>query len=348
MAARKFGNLGHHLQASAFEPDLARMDFSATAHGLPAQVQWLYGFLQTPEGKLYVPERKFIQTLTGGLFMATKEPGKFLDIEPVSGKGYRGELKRVKEPGHRRWHEPMYHRMPAAAIPEGEQGLVLDLTEERMTYQEGNILDLEGFNAGLGMQYYDSNSAEPLFYAGMCYWMQGEVMGERVEGPIFYDTMYVPTGIDWKEYVYFNELQCGWHVFANKYEDGTIEWGHLINGLEGFSPGVVMRGKDVVGATGDGQARFVLGENDLVTAMEYEIEGHRYVFSADETGYMETFSKSRAHTDNDYLAQYGTTEKVGEPLKLVQQATWLECFASRIRSAGRAVDSLPSQGGAAS
>ena len=336
----QFGNLGHHVQAGAFKPDLARMEVTDYVYGLPIQIQWIYAFLRGEDGAIYVPERKFISTLTGGLFLMTGEDGT-LNINPVSGRGYRGELKRTLDPEHRRWDQPMYHRMPAGSVPEGEQDFVMDITNERMEYREGNILDLAGPNAGLGMQFYDSNAENPLFYSSLCYWLEGEVLGDKVEGPIFFDSVYWPHGRDWKEYVYFRELQVGWHVFANKHEDGTVEWGHLVNGHEGFNPGVVIRGNELVAATGDLKGSYTLDDDGWVTGQELDVDGHIYVFEGDEKGWMQQFSESRSHGDNDYRAQYGTTRRLEDPTPAAG-FTWLECFANRIKAEGSEVARLPS------
>ena len=52
---------------------------------------------------------------------------------------------------------------------------------------------------------------------------------------MFWDHAYWPSGLDWKEYRVFKDLQLGWEAFANEYDDGTIEWGHLCLGREGFN-----------------------------------------------------------------------------------------------------------------
>src|SRR5256885_7052997 len=85
MSNLQFGNLGHQVKAGAFQPDLARMDVTDYVYGLPLQIQWIYGFLRGEDGGIYVPERKFISTLTGGLFLMTPEDGT-LNMTPESGR----------------------------------------------------------------------------------------------------------------------------------------------------------------------------------------------------------------------------------------------------------------------
>jgi hypothetical protein len=338
----QFGSFGNKCFAGGFEPDLSRMHPFDPVMGMPLGIQWLYAFLQDEDGLIYCPERKFIATLTGGLFLMTNESGT-LNINPLSGKGYRGELRRVNDPDHRRWHNPVYHRMPAGTVPEGEQGFVLDLRDDRMEYSEGNLIDLAGPSAGLGMQFYNANPECPLFYSSLAYWLEGEVLGKKVEGPFFFDHVYWPAGRDWKEYIYYLEKQIGWEVFANRYEDGTVQWGHFVNGTDGFNPGVVIEGDKVLAASGDVKCSFKLGEEGWVTALERDVDGELFEFVGGEEGWMHQFSESRRQGHDDYLAQYGKTRPLGETRNLIEGFTWLECFAERIKAAGMVVDELPSR-----
>jgi len=255
----QFGSFGNQCFAGGFEPDLSRMHPFDPVMGMPLGIQWLYAFLQDEDGLIYCPERKFISTLTGGLFLMSNETGT-LNINPISGRGYRGELRRVNDPDHRRWHNPVFHRMPPGTVPEAEQDFILDLRDDRMEYSEGNLIDLAGPSCGLGMQFYNANPECPLFYSSLAYWLEGEALGKKVEGPFFFDHVYWPAGRDWKEYVYYLDKQIGWEVFANKYDDGTIQWGHFVNGKDGFNPGVVVEGDKVIAASGNVTGEFVLND----------------------------------------------------------------------------------------
>jgi hypothetical protein len=338
----QFGSFGNRCLASGFEPDLSKMHPFDPVMGMPLGIQWLYAFLQDEDGNIYCPERKFISTLTGGLFLMTNESGT-LNINTASGKGYRGELKRENDADRRRWHKPVFHRMPAGTVPEGEQDFILELRNDTMEYSEGDLIDLAGPSAGLGMQFYDSRPEAPLFYSSLCYWLKGEVLGKRVEGPFFFDHVYWPAGRDWKEYEYYLKTQIGWEVFANKYDDGTIQWGHFVNGIDGFNPGVVIEGDQVLAASGDVRASFVLNEGGWVTALEHDLDGEVFEFVGDELGWMRQFSESRQQGHDDYRAQYGKTRPVDEKRRLVAGFTWLECFAERIKGAGMVVDKLSSR-----
>jgi hypothetical protein len=332
-----FANFGHRPLVGGFKPDMRLINPKNTPYGLPMQIQWIYAFLRDESGAVYAPERKFIASLTGGLFFMTDETGT-LNFNPKSGKGTRGELRRTFTDEFFRWDHPMWKRMPEGTVDPEEQGFFMEVRADRMEYKEGNILDLAGPNAGLGMQFYSTNPDAPLLYTSMCYWLEGEVLGKKVEGPIFFDNVFWPHGEEWKEYRYFNDLQVGWHVFANKFKDGTIEWGHQVNGRNGFNPGIVINGDKVVAATPDLGGEYHLEDKGFVTELNFDMDGHQYQFLGDEKGWKEEFSLSRSQGKNEYRAQYGETRRKDDQRELHMSCTWLECFADRIRDSGFAAE----------
>jgi len=325
-----FGDFGHRTIVGAYRPDLSTMEPDHQVFGLNQQIQWLYGFLRDGDGIVYVPERKFNASLTGGLFLMSGESGT-LNVNHGTGRSARGELRRIIEPDHRRWHEPVFQRLPSGIVRHDEQPFLLDLTNDRIEYGEGDLLQLEGPSAGLGVQFLDASRFEPLFYSSLCFWVQGEVLGKAVEGPIFFDSTYWRHGHEWKECRHYKHLQVGWHVFANKYEDGSVEWGHLVVGREGFTPAVVVEGDRVVCMSPNLRGSFCLDDDDWVTSLILDVDGHEYEFCGHEAGFMEEFSKSRWA---NYRAQYGQTRRRGDSRPLRDGFTWLECFADRIRDEG--------------
>lgn len=203
----------------------------------------------------------------------------------------------------------------------------LHWTGDRLSYSEGDILRLEGESAGSGVQFFAASREQPLLYSSTCYWMEGEYQGKRVSGPLWYDNAYWRHGLEWKEYGYFNDLQIMWHVFCNKFEDGTYEWGHLVMGRDGFTPGVVVEGDQVVAMTPSLDARFDMDADDWPTSAVFDAAGQKYEFTGPVSGRMTEFSESRWA---NYRAQYGQTRKIGDDRKLVDGLTWLEGFAHRV------------------
>lgn len=222
----QFGDFDHRVVVGAFHPDPSTMAVQDEAHGLPLQATWLYGFLRDESGLTYCVERKFVGSLTSGLFLMTQDgdPANELNVHPDTGRSARGELRRGLG-AERTWAEPVFQRLPGGIVPAGEQPMSLRWSGEAIAYGEGDICDLAGPSVGLGAQFYSASRERPLFYASTCHWVTGTVQGRQVAGPLWLDNAYWVHGLEWKEYGYFNELQVMWLIFANAFDDGTFEWG---------------------------------------------------------------------------------------------------------------------------
>ncbi|WP_019873696.1 hypothetical protein [Sporichthya polymorpha] len=332
-----FGDFDHRVTVGAFRPDPQTMAVQEMQHGLPLQATWLYGFFRDEQGLVSAIERKFVGSLTSGCFVMTQDgdSANELNVHPDSGRSARGELRRVLEGPERRWHEPVFQRLPAGTVPAGEQPMDLRWTGDAISYSEGDILDLSGPRAGLGVQFYVASRANPMLYTSTCHWVSGTFQGRAVSGPLWMDNSYWVHGLEWKEYGYFNGLQVAWHVFCNSFADGSFEWGHLVMGREGFTPGIVVSGgtagEGVVASTPDLHAKFSVDDGAWPQAASFDLGSAQYEFTGPPTGRMTQFSASRWA---NYRAQFGQTRQVGDSRELVDGLTWLEAFADRISEDG--------------
>ncbi|BDB43974.1 MULTISPECIES: hypothetical protein [Mycobacterium] len=333
MARQTFGDFGHRVVVGSFDPNPAHMQVDQSLHGLNIQATWLYGFLRDDEDLTYGVERKFVGSLTSGGFIMTQDgdPGQELNVHKDSGRSARGELRRVIGGVERKWSDPVFQRLPKGTLPEGEQPMTLYWNGAKLAYDEGDILSIEGPSVGNGMQFFVPSFHEPLIYTSTCYWTKGTIQGKTVQGPMWYDNAYWRHGLEWKEYGYFNDLQIMWQVFCNKFDDGTFEWGHLVNGKDGFTPGVVIRGTEVAAMTPTVSAKFELDSAGWPLAAVYDVAGEKYEFEGPVTGRMTEFSESRWA---NYRAQYGHLRKVGDDRKLVAGLSWLEGFVDRLVDEG--------------
>ncbi len=325
-----FGDFGHRMLVGAFTPDPADMQVDRALFGLNLQSTWLYGFFRDSGGRIYSTERKFVGSLTSGMFLMSGQDGDFT-VSTESGRSARGELRRVISDEQRRWYDPVFQRLPKGTVREDEQTCELTFTGERLTYSEGDLLSLDGPSTGLGLQYFSGSRDNPLLYTASSYWVTGEILGRPVEGPIFYDNAYWRHGLDWKEYGYYNDLQIVWLHFCNKFSDGTFEFGHLITGRDGFSPGVVIEGNEVAAMTPATTATFTLDDEQWPLRAEYDVNGAAYEFIGEPSGFMREFSASRWA---GYRVQCGQTRRVGDTRRLAGGFTWAESFADRLVDSG--------------
>lgn len=119
----KLGDFATRPAVGAFETEPDEMDLLSTKHGLGLQKSWVYGFFTDTKGLTYCVERNFVGSLTSGAFVMTQDGDKSseLNVHPASGRSARGELRRIQKGKTRRWHEPVFQRLPAGCFPEGEQ-----------------------------------------------------------------------------------------------------------------------------------------------------------------------------------------------------------------------------------
>jgi hypothetical protein len=342
MSHNTFGNFGSRSIVDAFQADLEAIPTTEHMYGLPLQIQYLYGFLETADGKMYSPERKFNGSLTGGLYFMGFD-GNTLEMHPGTGTAARGELKRKITPGHRLWHQPIFYNLPEGVARPGELDFVLELKGNHMTYIEGDLFQLEGELQPLGVQHYTPMRHEALYYTNLCYWMTGTVLGQKAEGVLFFDNAYWEHSIEWKEYAYYGGgKQVSWQIFGNKLDDGTIQWGPILQGDHGFSPAIILEGDKVVAQADSAITDHELDDSGFVIAAHSQIGDTMWEFRSEEKGYMESFSRTRWQ---NYLAQLGKTRLVGDHRQITQGYTWIEHFPDRIQAVGRAkkLDGLVSQ-----
>lgn len=323
--ARRLGDFQFRNVASSYEPDLSLLMPDLPHCGLNLQSQYLYGAFIAESGAVYVVERKFVGPMSGGNYILTNASGS-MELTPESSRTAKGELVRHFEPTKRHWaSKGMLH-------DSNELPIDLTITDEELSWTEGDALNLSGPRPTVGVQFFAPMRNEPLAYASQPYWLTGTVLGEPVEGPLFFDHVYFQHGAEWKEYRWYTDIQVSWNVFGNKFDDGSIEFGHIVRGRQDWNLAAVVKGDEVrtmcTNVTGD----FTLDAEDFVTSADYDCGADGvWTFQGEPAQKFTGFNKARW---GGYRAQGGTTQRQGDERKVVKGWTWMECFADRIRSEG--------------
>ncbi len=311
--------------AATYEPDLSAIMPDTVISGMTLQSQYLYGGLTTDSGKTFVLERKFIGPMSGGNYILTNRSGS-MELTSESGRSAKGELVRQFEPLKRHWaSKGMLH---------GSTELPIDLTitDDHMSWSEGDPLQLQGARTAIGVQFFSPMRTEPLGYASQMYWMKGSILGEPCEGPVFFDHLYFQHGVEWKEYRWYKDIQISWNVFGNRFEDGSIQFGHIVRGRRGWSVGAIVEDDRAVALSTDVGGTFTLDSEGYVSSADYDLGGAGvWAFTGDETQQLRGFNNARW---GGYRAQGGVTRLVGDDRVVVNGWTWLESFADRIKSEG--------------
>src|SRR3954466_3620044 len=114
--------------------------------------------------------------------------------------------------------------------------------EEFISYSEGDILQLDGPCAGLGIQVFSASRNNPMLYTIICFWVSGTMLGRPVSGALWMDNAYWTHGRDYKDDVYWTSVEVSWQIFCNRFTDGNLEWGHFVTGRDGFTTGAIVNG----------------------------------------------------------------------------------------------------------
>lgn len=322
------GRFDHQSVVGTYEPSLATLDARNLRNGLPVQVCYLYGGWREPDGTLHVFERKFIGPMTAGLWLMRVEADQGVKIDPSSIRTVRGETKRTFEADEVIWRGQMMENQ--VSEHGSEEGLLLKFTEGNLEWTEGDILALNGKLVGPGLQVFAPDPDEAFYYGSELYKVSGRVLGADVEGFVFLDFSAWPHGTDWKEYKVFNHLQLGWEAFANEFDDGSIEWGHLCIGADRFSFTMVGNADGAVALHTVGvQGGVDIGDNEWAERAIWKGPGGNdaWVFEMEDGGKLAEFTEARW---GGYRAQCGLTKREGETRTLKVGFSWLETFAHRL------------------
>ena len=334
-ATRKRGDFGFRPLLDTCEARGEDFLPTKTWFGLGLQHCYLYGGYRDESGVLHAVERKFIGPMSAGLWLMQARDGD-LRIDPASLRTTRGETKREMTPEGLAFTDQLMRRAGPGQDAEGEAGLDLRITPERLTWSEGDLFALDGALVPPGIQFYTPSETQPMFYVSYLFRQEGTILGRKVSGYTLFDQAYWPHGYDWKDYRFFNDLQVAWEVFVNEFDDGSLEWGHLCFGRQNFSFAAVLGDHRPPVLTTQVGAGVDLGENDWAQRAVFTAGGDEWEWTLDEGGTLAEFSAARW---GGYRAQAGTTRRRGETQGVRNWFTWLETFGDRLRE-----DGVPSTG----
>jgi hypothetical protein len=331
MGVDRLGRFDSRALVGAFDPRISEFRLSEPRFGANLQAMYLYGGMHSESGRFYVVERKFLSSMTGGLFIMSNRNGS-MELDPGSPRSGRGEVRRHFSDTELRWSEPIMQRIPEELRVAEEQPLELAVTDEQFRWSEGDLLELSGPMPSVGLQFLAPMDGQTLCYQSQCYWLSGELLGERAEGPIFFDHIFwTPHGSEWKETPMYTDRQVSWTIFGNKLSDGATQFGHLVGMTGGMAVAAIAEDRTPLVTSDRVDLTFELDDDSYVTRAVHEVEGERWVFTEDTDGHMEGHSKARW---GEYRAQSGQVRRDGETREVVKGFTWVECFADRIRSEG--------------
>ncbi|WP_183407898.1 hypothetical protein [Nocardioides marmoriginsengisoli] len=327
----------HQPLVGFFRPEADQGAVTEQYFGLVLEGTWFYGIMRTESGQSYAMLRKAVGYTTRDIaIMASDEVG--LRADPRSRQAsIGGKVERRLEDG--------YDVTAGGSRARGAH-FEVRLGDEDFTWSEtgteGPILELSGRLAAPGFQVYvpwrtaadeAGRTGEPgaLYYTSTAYLAEGTMFGEKVTGFFAVDQSYLPHGVDWNNSAIWNRLQGGWNVFANEYDDGTVEWGHMSIGADRFRFAAVASQDGPVVDSRSVEASIEWRDEEFVDRIVFDVgDGRPWEFVTDANGEMVEFSAARP----GWSGHAGVLRRVDEQRRIVRHWAWQEVFPSRVQGAG--------------
>ena len=323
----------HQPLVGFFRPEADQHLLHTSYFGLILEGTYFYGIMRTDGGEEFAFIRKAVTYTTRDIaIMAADESG--LRVHPASAHGAKGcKVER----GYVDGRETFVGGSDRGANFEVQLGNQDFLWREHGA--EGPLLEISGTLAAPGFQVYVPwrtaageggvpGESGACFYTSTPYLAEGTMLGKPVTGFFAVDHSYLPNGVGWNNSAIWMRLQGGWNVFANEYEDGSIEWGHMSIGADRFRFVAVSTADAALVNTLSVKSQIEWRDKEFVDRITFDVgDGQSWEFVTDPNGTMVDFSAARP----GWSGHTGVIRRVGETRKLKRHWAWQEVFPSRVR-----------------
>ena len=226
MSAR--GSFDHRSLVGTTSSDWGPGVYERPVMGLPVAGQHVWGALQVG-GRRLLLIRHFMNEMAGRFLVYEGDVGDDMTFSPA--KGYSGlceigEIDRswgLYQPGT----PPRFRfttRVSEARWVDGPADLVLEVQPT-------------------ALQFVTPDAEEPLAYFARSFRVvSGDYAGEKVDdGVVMQEQVYLSSGRGWMLSKYKRQLQGAWVGFANRYTDGSSEFGSVCLGSRGWQFAVIVK-----------------------------------------------------------------------------------------------------------
>lgn len=165
------------------------------------------------------------------------------------------------------------------------ESLTCLVTPTELMWDEGVILHLAGTDISPGLQWHLPDSDGSMLYTSRLFLVGGHVAGTPMRGIAGVDDVFLNAGrrnyVD--DPITQGHLSTAWCTWANHYEDGSAESGHVAFGPSrfGFAIRSTSSGEIAIGHQVAGDVTFA---NGLPTHAIFNIDGEQWEFGVDTFG----------------------------------------------------------------
>ena len=243
MSAR--GSFEHRTLVGTTSSDWGPGVYEQPVMGLPVAGQHVWGALNVG-GRRVLLIRHFMNEMAGRLLAYEGPVGSDLAFRRT--RGYSGLCDVTEHEGQ--WGIVQPGTPPAFAFTTaGDDGCWI----------EQGLTELQLRREPTALQLVTPDADEPLGYFARAFQVvAGTYDGEPVDdGVVMHEQVYLRSGRGWMLSRYKRELQGAWVAFANRYTDGSFEFGSVSLGTRGWQFAVIVRsdGEHVVVDRPDGVVR---------------------------------------------------------------------------------------------
>ena len=301
----------------SFDHATDTFDHRRTQWGLIVDATYFFGGLRSADGGLFSAIRRIATAgETSGLVVCDVPPGsRDLRIrQDVGASSFVGRAKQEIDNDRARF-------LGGKAYPHGARGFEIAVRNDGFGWRDCDHLALEARWLGRGLQWYTPWPSGGVLYTSRLWHARGTILGQEVEGMGGVDQVYAPPGYAWGHETVSNELELLWYTWGNRYDDGTIESGHVTFGHGQWGFAIINCGDDEVRTTAVSGRVVERDEERWPLRIEFDVDGVAWEWEADPHGRMPDFGSAaeRINTQSD-----GQFRRVGETRRIEAWWAWGE------------------------
>jgi len=298
---------GSKILAEPFQPTLPYYFRTYTPHRLTYQASWLWCGIQDEEGNRYACMREWKTEYTLNVLVSKLEN----DPQAVGSRVYKrlnlGMIDFEMDDG-----DQTIQIQP----PFAPGAFHVQVRPQHYQWREADgELELEFTGLGPALKYLCPGEREDSLYMSEFCRVTGTFQGKPVKGFGGMDCAFGTPGIGWLQCKIYRLLEKYWIVWANRYDDDSVEYGICFDGEADFNTGFIVR--DGVAKISDCSIDMKGFDDDFPRQATVTMGDEKYLF---ETTARVSKLKGFMQWAN------GQMSREGEERNIVERFSWLEFF----------------------
>ena len=224
---------GSKVLADAFQPSLSYYFRTHTPHGLAYQGSWLWTGLVDEEGTRYACMREWKTEYSLNAMVSKLAADPLAPATRLYKQLNMGIIMFERD--------DLRHAVQVSPAFEPDAFRVTLQPQHFLWSDAGGELDLEFNTLGPALRYLCPGEKEDALYLSEFCRVTGSLQGKKVKGFGGIDCAFGTPGVGWLQSKIYRLLEKYWIVWANRYEDQSLEYGICIDGEADFHLGFVVR-----------------------------------------------------------------------------------------------------------